>query len=416
MVETLFTWKRIKAKHLEAPLLKEREQFLIYLLSEGVSLDRIRTIATMLLHVMRLMKFNQIRNVERCEVFGAEELWKKDLTEAHTTRKVGRTSGESFHYAAIHWLTFLKVITLPEPSSGPIDLVVKDFNVYMSEQRGMSPQSIRVYSSRVKHFLEWKLSSGGTVSSICLCDVDEYLQLEQKRGRLPRTIGSHCVALRLFFRYAGMRGWSEFGVARGIKNPRVPKYDPSPKSPTWGEVRRLLDGKVPRKRADLRASAILFLCAIYGLRSSEIVNLTLNDFDWVNETFIVRRSKRGRVQQYPIQYEVGEAILRYLRSGRPRAVCRNLFLTLRPPYRPVRSATLWVLIDKRIRRLGMNLPIHGPHSFRHACATELLRKGSSLSEIADFLGHSNLESVSIYAKHDIRSLRKVADFRLAGVI
>jgi integrase len=49
------------------------------------------------------------------------------------------------------------------------------------------------------------------------------------------------------------------------------------------------------------------------------------------------------------------------------------------------------------------------------CATELLRKGSSLGEIADFLGHSNLESVSIYAKHDIRSLRKIADFRLVGV-
>jgi integrase/recombinase XerD len=415
MVETLFTWKRIQAKHLQAPLLKERDQFLTHLINEGVSLDRVRTVATMLLHVIRLMNFNQIRSVERHEILDAEQLWKKDTTEAHTTRKVGRSSGESFHYAALKWLTFLKVITIPEPSSEPIDLTLREFNVYMREQRRMSPESIRVYSSRLKRFLEWSLSNGGTLSSMCLRDVDEYLQLEQTKGRSPRTIGSHCVAFRLFYRYAEMRGWSEFRVARGIKNPRVPKYDPASKSPPWGHVRRLLDAKVPRERADLRASAVLFLCAIYGLRSSEIVNLTLNDFDWVNETFVVRRSKRGRVQQYPIQYEVGEAILRYLRFGRPRALCRNLFLTLRPPYRPVRAATLWVLIDNRIRRLGMNFPIHGAHSFRHACATELLRKGSSLGEIADFLGHSNLESVSIYAKHDIKSLRKIADFRLVGV-
>jgi integrase/recombinase XerD len=107
MVETLFTWKRTKTKHLQAPLLKEREQFLTYLLDEGVSLERIRTIATMLLHVIRLMKFNQIRTVEPHEISGGEELWKKDITEAHTTRKVGRTSGESFHYAALKWLTFL---------------------------------------------------------------------------------------------------------------------------------------------------------------------------------------------------------------------------------------------------------------------------------------------------------------------
>jgi integrase/recombinase XerD len=294
-------------------------------------------------------------------------------------------------------------------------LAIRDFSIYMRERRGMAPSSIRVYSSRIRRFLEWKLAAGGTILSICLRDVDEYLQFEHKRGRSLRTIGSHCVALRLFFRYAEMHGSNGFNIARGIKDPRVPKYSPSHKSPPWHQVRRLLDAEVPKKRADLRASAILFLCAIYGLRSSEIVNLTLNDFDWIKETFIVRRSKRGRVQQYPIQYEVGEAILQYLRYGRPRTSCRNLFLTLRPPYRPVRSATLWVLIDKRIRRLGMNFAVHGPHSFRHACATELLRKGSSLSEIADFLGHSNLECVSIYAKHDIKSLRKIADFRLVGV-
>ena len=301
MVETLFTWKRIKTKHLQAPLLKERQQFLTYLLNEGVSLDRIRTIATMLLHVIRLMKFNQIRAVERSEILCAEELWKRDITEAHTTRKVGPTSAESFHYAALHWLTFLKVIPVSEPSSRPIDLAINDFNSYMTERRGMSPHSIRVYGSRIKRFLEWNLSRGGTISSICLRDVDEYLQMEQRRGRLPRTIGSHCVALRLFLRYAEMRGWSEFNFARGIKNPRVPRYDPSPKSPPWAQVRRLLDAEVPRKQADLRASAILFLCAIYGWRSSEIVNLTLNDFDWVNETFVVRRAKRGRVQQYSLE-------------------------------------------------------------------------------------------------------------------
>jgi site-specific recombinase XerD len=280
----------------------------------------------------------------------------------------------------------------------------------------MSPESRRVYGSRVKHFLEWILSRGQAVSSISINDVDEYLKMEQGRGCLPRTIGSQCVALRLFFRYAEVRGWTEFRIARGIKSPRVPRYDPFSKSPTWNQVRQLLDANISSNPADLRASPILFLCSVYGLRSSEIVNLTLNDFDWVNETFTVRRSKRGRIQQYPIQYEVGEAILRYLRFGRPRALCRNLFLTLKPPFRQVRSSSLWILIGKRIQRLGMQLSTHGPHSFRHACATELLRRGSSLNEIADFLGHRNLESVSIYAKHDSKSLRKVADFRLRSVL
>jgi integrase/recombinase XerD len=160
---------------------------------------------------------------------------------------------------------------------------------------------------------------------------------------------------------------------------------------------------------------MLFLCSIYGLRCSEVVNLTLDDFDWVGETFTVRRAKRGRVQQYPLQFEVGEAILQYLKSGRPRSACRNLFLSLNPPYRPVRPGSLWTIIAKRIQRLGLDWKPAGSHSFRHACATELLRRGSSLKEIADFLGHRGLESVTIYAKYDMRNLRKVAAFGLANV-
>jgi integrase len=145
------------------------------------------------------------------------------------------------------------------------------------------------------------------------------------------------------------------------------------------------------------------------------MNLTLNDFDWINETLVIRRVKRGRIQQYPLQYEVGESILRYLQFGRPRAECRNLFLTLLPPYRPVRPSSFWNIISRQIQRLGLNVKPVGPHSFRHACATELLRKGSSLTEIADFLGHRSLDSVSIYAKCDLRSLKKVATFSMAGV-
>ena len=54
----------------------------------------------------------------------------------------------------------------------------------------------------------------------------------------------------------------------------------------------------------------------------------------------------------------------------------------------------------------------GPHKLRHACATQLLRTGSSLKEIADFLGHRDLKSVSNYAKFDPQLLVDVARFSL----
>ena len=96
-------------------------------------------------------------------------------------------------------------------------------------------------------------------------------------------------------------------------------------------------------------------------------------------------AKRGRTQQFPIQFEVGEAIIRYLQNARPHCSCRNLFVTLFGPYRPLES--LWAVVSTRMKKLGIKAQNLGPHSLRHACATELLRKGTSLKDIADFLGH-----------------------------
>lgn len=66
-----------------------------------------------------------------------------------------------------------------------------------------------------------------------------------------------------------------------------------------GKVRRLIRAVNGKTRPELRARAILLLCSICGLRSSEIAHLCLDDFDWRNKTFRVHRAKRGGIQQYP---------------------------------------------------------------------------------------------------------------------
>jgi integrase/recombinase XerD len=412
MIERLFSFPSVLRRQLAAPLLHERKQYLTFLLNQGVSLSRLRTVATMLLHIMRLMELDCLRSVNVAEIERGSQLWTRDI-EYHKTHKVGPTSAASFYYAALKWLRFHDSLAMTPKATGYVETICEDFTNFMVA-RGMCKESIRIYSARLESFLRWSLPQCEKVSSISLREVDEYLGMKRLSGCLPRTIASVCTVLRLFFRYAEMHGLNNRKIARGIRNPRISRYDPLPKGLPWKQVRVLLDCEVPVRPADLRASAILFLCSIYGLRGAEIAKLTLDDFDWNNEIFLVRRAKRGRIQQFPLQFEVGEAILKYLQNCRPRCVNRNLFVTLKPPYRPIRSSTIWTIIANRIRRSGLNLRA-GTHSFRHACATELLRQGSSLKEIADFLGHRDLESVSIYAKSDIRSLRRVAAFSLGGV-
>jgi integrase len=158
---------------------------------------------------------------------------------------------------------------------------------------------------------------------------------------------------------------------------------------------------------------MVMLCALYGLRSIEVFRLELGDIDWRNATFVVRRAKRGGIQHFPLLHEVGEAILDYLKNGRPKRPSRLLFLSMRHPYGKVSPTSLWRAVGPRLRDMGSRVDYVGAHCLRHACATRLLRKGASLQQIADFLGHRNVRSVDTYARLDMRSLRKVAAFSIS---
>jgi integrase/recombinase XerD len=259
-------------------------------------------------------------------------------------------------------------------------------------------------------------SRGMTLSQMTAEDVEGFMEGKRAAGCKPRTIAGNCNRLRSFFRYAELRGWVGTAIAHDIRGPRVPRFAATAQGPAWKDVRRLLKFNDEGSPDPLRSRAMLFLFSIYGLRVSEVAGLVLEDFDWINETFTVRRAKRGRIQQFPIQFEVGEAILRYLKDERPICKSRNLFVTLRPPFRRVGTQSIQIMVSRRMKMLGVQSKRMGPHCLRHACATQLLHKGMSLREIADFLGHRDLRSVSIYAKLDVRALRKVADFTLMEIL
>ena len=402
-------------RHRQAPLLKEREAFLSHLQQQGTSPKALRNLSGELLPVMRLLKLTEMRDVSLEEIQRAALCWAR---EQRTNPKAQSydNSASFFVYAAKKWLRFHG--RLKRPSAPPMRFAdeLGDFARYMTEEQGLSPQSVRSHCWKTSKFLAWCGERHRSLVRVSAEDVDDFLAMKGATGWNRKSVSVAAQALRAFFRYAETRGWCAAGFAKGIQAPRIYQYENLPEGPTEKEVRQLLRSAKGSSQAALRTRAILMLFAVYGLRSGEVSRLLLSDFDWRQEVFVVNHSKKGGSQRYPLQREVGDAILHYLREARPRCACRHLFITLHPPYRPVGTSALWWVTSSRIKAAGLRFRHTGPHSLRHACATRLLREGASFKEIGDVLGHRGLESVGIYAKVDLSALRLVANLDLGGLL
>jgi integrase/recombinase XerD len=396
-------------RHSLTAMVHEREVFLAHL-NTRVTHKIVKYYASLLCYIVCHMRPSDPNAVTADEIAQGAIQWTNTYPsdpEHRTERK-----RENFRGLARSFYRFLGVYA-PSRIAHAYQRPFADF-VRAMATAGYRPTTRSFNEVHTRKFLDWVAVRREHLAEILLVDVDDFLFKLKEQGRSHRTIQSYCQALRAFFRFAERYGWSHQALSATIKTPVEYNRKKALTCPPWNQVRKLIKSLDSSKPELCRAKAIVLLASIYGLRCSEIGNLTLDDLDWYNEVLTVRRAKRGRVQQFPLQFEVGEAIIRYLREIRGRSPFRNVFLSLNRAHRPINN--LSQTIAKTIKAQGVLDTPCGLHALRHACATELLRKGTSLRGIADLLGHRNLRSVGIYAHCDVHALRRVADFPLTSVL
>jgi integrase/recombinase XerD len=413
MLETIM--KRNVLRHKQAPLWKEREQFLLHLQRQGTSRKSLVNIAGELLHIVRTLRMGELRDINLEEISEAATRWAREQ-RSNPRAKTYAASESYFIQVAKKWLRYHGRLKTPAPSHHPFADQLDDFIQYMTEEQGLSPASVKSHLWKASTFLRWFATRRRSLSAATLDDADEFLAMKGAAGWKRRSVKTTAQALRSFFYHAERRGWCRRQIASGIKGPIIYRYADVPEGPSWDQARLILQSTEGSRPHELRAKATLFLFAIYGLRSGEVARLLLDDFDWRAEIFTVTHSKRGGQQQYPLRRDVGEAILQYLKHARPRTACRNVFVTLRPPYRPIGGSVLYCIVRTHFDRVGVRCAKRGPHSLRHTCATQLLRQGASFKEIGDLLGHRSADHVGVYAKVDLSTLRAVADVSLGGLL
>lgn len=219
-----------------------------------------------------------------------------------------------FAFTAKRWLLFLGKLNVQIVPRARFADQVDDFARYMTEEQGLTSQSVKMQCFRAATFLAWFAHRHRSLNAMRLDDVDEFLALKATWGWSRRTIAAASGGIRAFLKYAECRGWCRTGIAAGIIAPTIYKLEGLPDGPTREQVAVLLLNTKGKSVATLRAKALLSLFAIYGLRSGEVSRLQLGDFDWRDETFLVDHSKRGGVKKYPLQRDVGDAILDYIKT------------------------------------------------------------------------------------------------------
>jgi integrase/recombinase XerD len=216
-----------------------------------------------------------------------------------------------------------------------------------------------------------------------------------------------CSAIRGFLRFLLLRSYllrdlvSSVPVIPNFRLARVPQ---AIAKEDIEKILRAVDRSTPVGRRDY---AMFLILATYGIRGGQLCALRLEDIEWRRETIRVRAAKGGREVILPLLQPVAEALVDYLRNGRPRGSSREIFLRVRPPLGPL-GGSLGQIIKPYARRAGVKALCVSPRAWRHGFASKMLAHGQPLKNIGDMLGHRSIETTYIYTKVDIEMLRQAA--------
>jgi site-specific recombinase XerD len=291
----------------------------------------------------------------------------------------------------------------------PFAAVVPGFLDYLVEERGLHPRSVETYRHHLRRFEEYLRRIGVTsLQDVSPVILSAFIVERAGAGLAKSTVGGTAGALRVFLRYGHRQRILASDLSGCVGWPQAYRLSNIPRSISWEEVNRVLSSADRRSVAGRRDYAILLLLATYGLRGREIAALTLDDIDWKRERLAVPERKAGHSTAFPLSPIVGEAILGYLRDGRPDTTDRHVFFRAAAPQHPIGSAAVSALARAHLLKAGVDVPRPGSHTLRHSAVQRLVDANFDLKTIGDFIGHRSARSTEVYAKVAVEALREVA--------
>jgi integrase/recombinase XerD len=286
---------------------------------------------------------------------------------------------------------------VPEPSS-PAEVLLARYRRHLAEGRGLSDPVAHAYSHWVTPFVEDRTAAEGQVefAELTAGDVARFLT-----AHLPtmtrKTAQMTACALRSFLRFLHEEQIVEIALADSVPAVAHRRLSGLPQPLTPTQVTALLSACDRSSPVGRRDFAVITVLARLGLRCAELAGLRLDDVDWQAGTLRIH-GKGNRTDLLPLPVDVGQALVDYLRDGRPKTMARTVFVRAVAPFTELAPSGLSCIVARAARRAELGT-VHA-HRLRHTTASRTLNAGASLEEVAHLLRHASPATTGIYAKTD----------------
>jgi integrase len=287
------------------------------------------------------------------------------------------------------YLGLFDATRVAEPKRGE---VLEKYQRHLVDERALSASVRARYEATAGEFLDERAPA-----TLTRADVLSFARAHADAGSLS--------ALRSILRFLHVSGETAIPLVATVPSTTCWRQVSLPMALNAAEVRAVLACCDRRTTIGRRDYAVLLLMLRLGLRACEVAALTLDDVDWINGEIIVH-GKGATIGRLPLPVDMGEVLVAHLRRRRRGIATRAVFLGSRAPYRAVAACAIVAIAQRAFRRAGVTTG--GGHRLRHTAATRMLRRGASLTEIAQVLRHRHIDTTAIYAKVDRVALSALA--------
>ena len=222
------------------------------------------------------------------------------------------------------------------------------------------------------------------------------------------TVANKLSSLRQFFAFLKDHGLIPHNPCAGVKSPKV-SNETTRAVLTQQEAVTLLHSIDTGTIRGKRDKAILALMLVNGLREAEISKANVGDILKINEYDVLRVSgKGGKVGEAKLRADVLAVMSDYIAARGQPGPDEAIFVGHNHTAKSrIRTASIRLMVDKRLRALKLKRPGMSTHSLRHTAITVSILNGATLIQAQALARHGD-PKVTMRYFHNLDRLKSNA--------